>query len=140
MVYLTRKEQFCASHRLFNPKFSDEKNLEIYGKCAYPNGHGHNYELVVTVVGEPDRDTGMIMDLKKLSELLNREIIDKVDHRYLNIDVDFLKNVIPTAENLAVAFWRILSPRITPGKLWSVRIYENLNNYAEYRGEPSEKE
>lgn len=134
MVYLTRREYFCASHRLFNPKFTDEKNLEIYGKCAYPNGHGHNYELVVTVVGEPDRDTGMIMDLKKLSELVNREIIDKVDHRHLNIDVDFLKNVIPTAENLAVAFWRILSPRITPGKLWSVKIYENPNNYAEYRG------
>ncbi|MGA2622497.1 MAG: 6-carboxytetrahydropterin synthase [Bacteroidota bacterium] len=140
MVYLTRREYFCASHRLFNPKFSDEKNLEIYGKCAYPNGHGHNYELVVTVVGEPDRDTGMIMDLKKLSELVNREIIDKVDHRYLNIDVDFLKDVIPTAENLSVAFWDILSPRIAPGRLWSVRIYENANNYAEYRGGPSEKE
>ncbi len=117
MMYLTRREHFCASHRLFNPKFSDEKNLEIYGKCAYPNGHGHNYELVVTVAGEPDPETGMIMDLKRLSEIVNREVVDKVDHRHLNIDVDFLKNVVPTAENLAVAFWRILSPRIKPGRL-----------------------
>ncbi len=134
MVYLTRKEYFSASHRLFNPKFSDEKNLEIYGKCAYPNGHGHNYEIVVTVAGEPVKDTGMIIDLKKLSDVIKLEITDKVDHKHLNHDVDFLKDVIPTAENLAVIFWNLLSPKISTGKLYSIRVYETMNNYAEYRG------
>ena len=134
MVYLTRKEYFSASHRLFNPKYSYEKNVEIYGKCAYPNGHGHNYELVITVAGEPDNDTGMIMDLKKISDIMKKEIVDKVDHKHLNMDVDFLKDVIPTAENLSVIFWNILAPKITAGKLYAVRVYETDNNYAEYRG------
>ena len=134
MVYLTRKEYFSASHRLFNPKFSYEENLEIYGKCAYPNGHGHNYEIVVTVAGEPDKETGMIIDLKKLSDVMKKELIDKVDHKHLNCDVDFLKDIIPTAENLAMVFWEILSPRISTGRLYSLRVYETMNNYAEYRG------
>ena len=134
MVYLTRKEHFCASHRLFNPIFSDQKNLNIYGKCAYPNGHGHNYELEVTVVGEPDKDTGMIMDLKKLSDIINTEIIDKVDHKHLNFDVDFLQGIIPTAENIAKVFWQILSPKITAGKLYSLKVFETPDNFAEYRG------
>ncbi|HZY10656.1 MAG TPA: 6-carboxytetrahydropterin synthase [Bacteroidota bacterium] len=134
MVYLTRKEHFCASHRLFNPIFSDQKNLDIYGKCAYPNGHGHNYELEVTVVGEPDKDTGMIMDLKILSDIINTEIIDKVDHKHLNFDVDFLQGIIPTAENIAKVFWQILSPKITAGKLYSLKVFETPDNFAEYRG------
>ncbi len=134
MVYLTRKEYFCASHRLFNPKFSDEKNLQIYGKCAYANGHGHNYELEVTVVGEPVPETGMILDLKILSDIIKKEITDKVDHRHLNIDVDFLQGIIPTAENIAVVFWNILAPKIPVGKLYSLKVYETPNNYAEYRG------
>ena len=134
MVYLTRKEHFCASHRLFNPKFSQKKNLSIYGKCAYPNGHGHNYELEVTVAGEPDPETGMILDLKKLSDIIDREIINKVDHRHLNLDIDFLKGINPTAENLAVVFWDLLSAKIHDGRLYSVRVYETPNNYAEYRG------
>jgi 6-pyruvoyltetrahydropterin/6-carboxytetrahydropterin synthase len=134
MVYLTRKESFSASHRLFNPKFSQEKNLEIYGKCAFPNGHGHNYELEVTVAGEPDAETGMIIDLKKLSDLVKKEIVDIVDHRHLNCDVEFLKETIPTAENLAAAFWKILAPKVRPGKLYSLRVYETPDNYAEYRG------
>jgi len=134
MVYLTRREYFSASHRLFNPKFSYDENLQIYGKCAYPNGHGHNYELEVTVVGEPEPDTGMIMDLKKLSEIVCQEIVNKVDHKHLNVDVDFLKDIIPTAENLATAFWRILSPKMRSGKLYSLRVYETPDNYAEYRG------
>ena len=91
MVFLTRKEHFCASHRLFNPKFSEEENLGIYGKCAYPNGHGHNYEIEVTVSGEPDPETGMIMDLKKIADIIDEEILEKVDHRHLNFDVPFLK-------------------------------------------------
>lgn len=134
MVYLTRKEHFCASHRLFNPTFSDQKNLEIYGKCAYPNGHGHNYELEVTVVGEPDKDTGMIIDLKKLSDIINTEIIDEVDHKHLNFDVDFLQGIIPTAENIAKVFWQILFPKITVGKLYSLKVFETPDNFAEYRG------
>lgn len=134
MVYLTRREYFSASHRLYNPKFSEQENLRIYGKCAYPNGHGHNYEIDVTVVGDPDSDTGMIIDLKKLSDLIRSEIIEKVDHKHLNIDVDFLRGVIPTAENIAVTFWNILNPRIKQGRLYSIRVYETPNNYAEYKG------
>jgi 6-pyruvoyltetrahydropterin/6-carboxytetrahydropterin synthase len=134
MIYLTRREHFCSSHRLYNPAFTDEKNLEVYGKCAYANGHGHNYEIEVTVSGEADPETGMILDLKKLSDLIDREILEKVDHRHLNMDIDFLRGIIPTAENLAVVFWGILQPRITAGRLYSVRVYETPNNYAEYRG------
>ncbi len=134
MIYLTRKEHFCASHRLFNPKFSEAKNLEIYGKCAYANGHGHNYEIEVTVAGKPDKETGMILDLKKLADIIDAEILVKVDHRHLNFDVDFLKNVIPTAENLAEKFWEILQPKIPAGRLHSVKVYETPNNFAEYKG------
>jgi len=134
MVYLTRKEYFSASHRLYNPRFSEQENLDIYGKCAYPNGHGHNYEIEVTVAGDPDNDTGMIIDLKKLSDIIRAEIIEKVDHKHLNIDVDFLKGIIPTAENIAVAFWNILKSHIKQGRLYSVRVYETPNNYAEYKG------
>jgi 6-pyruvoyltetrahydropterin/6-carboxytetrahydropterin synthase len=135
MIYLTRKENFCASHRLYNQKFSQEKNLEVYGKCAYPSGHGHNYELSVTIAGNPDPETGMILDLKKLSELINEEIIEKVDHKHLNIDVDFLDGIIPTAENLAKAFWKILESKIKHGKLYSIVVSETDNNFAEFRGE-----
>jgi 6-pyruvoyltetrahydropterin/6-carboxytetrahydropterin synthase len=135
MIYLTRREHFCSSHRLYNPGFSEEKNLETYGKCAWPNGHGHNYELEVTVSGVPDAETGMIMDLKKLADIMDEEIVSKVDHRHLNFDVDFLRDVIPTAENLALVFWRILENKIRPGTLHSVRVYETPNNFAEYRGE-----
>jgi len=135
MIYLTRKEHFCASHVLSNPKFSEKENFEIYGKCANPHGHGHNYEIEVTVAGEPDKDTGMILDLKKLSEIIEKEIIDKVDHKHLNIDVDFLKGILPTAENLAMAFWKILKPKIEAGKLYSIKVSETTNNFAEYRGE-----
>ncbi len=134
MVYLTRKEHFCSSHRLFNPNFSDEENLRTYGKCAYPNGHGHNYELEVTVAGTPDPTTGMILDLKKLGDIIDGEIVTKVDHRHLNFDVDFLKGIIPTAENLAMVFWRILEAKIPAGALYAVRVYETPNNYAEFRG------
>ena len=134
MVYLTRKEHFCASHRLFNSKFSDQKNLELYGKCAYPNGHGHNYEIEVTVAGEPAGETGMIMDLKKLSDIIEKEILSKVDHKHLNFDVDFLQGIIPTAENIAIAFWNILRQSITAGTLYSIKVYETPDNFAEYRG------
>lgn len=134
MVYLTRREHFSASHRLYNPDFSDEENLATYGKCAYPNGHGHNYMIEVTVAGEPEKNTGMIIDLKKLSDLIESEILSKVDHRHLNFDVDFLRGIIPTAENIAIAFWRVLCPKITAGRLYSVIVSETPDNFAEYRG------
>jgi 6-pyruvoyltetrahydropterin/6-carboxytetrahydropterin synthase len=135
MVYITRKEQFSASHRLFNSQWNDAKNYEVFGKCANPNGHGHNYEIEVTVAGVPPKETGMVMDLKRLSDIINEHIIDRVDHKHLNHDVDFLQGIIPTAENIAVAFWNILSRAISEGKLYSIKLYESDNNFVEYRGE-----
>ncbi|MBS1912988.1 MAG: 6-carboxytetrahydropterin synthase [Bacteroidetes bacterium] len=136
MVYVTRRAHFSASHRLFNPAFSDEKNEAVFDKCNNVNGHGHNYRLEVTVKGIPDPETGYVIDLKVLAGLLEREIIDKVDHRHLNYDVDFLRGIIPTAENVAVIFWRILEPHILSGTLHSVKLYESDNNFVEYLGEP----
>jgi 6-pyruvoyltetrahydropterin/6-carboxytetrahydropterin synthase len=135
MVYVTRKAEFSAAHRLFNPEFSDEQNEAVFDKCNNPSGHGHNYTVEVTVAGEPNHSTGYVMDLKKLSRLLDEEVIEKVDHKHLNYDVDFLKGIIPTAENLAMSFWRILFPKITEGRLYSIRVYESEKNYVEYRGE-----
>ena len=135
MIYITRKEHFSASHRLFNPAWSEEKNASVFGKCNNPHGHGHNYEIEVTVGGSPPAETGMVMDLKKLADLIGEEIIEKVDHKHLNLDVDFFKGVIPTAENMAVAFWNILEPKIKEGKLHSIKVYESDNNYVEYKGE-----
>jgi 6-pyruvoyltetrahydropterin/6-carboxytetrahydropterin synthase len=135
MVYITRREQFSASHRLYNPEWSDEKNARVFGKCNNPNGHGHNYDIEVTVAGNPPGDTGMVMDLKELAELIQNEIVEKVDHKHLNLDVDFLRGVIPTAENMAVAFWKILEPKIREGRLASIKLYESENNFVEYRGD-----
>jgi 6-pyruvoyltetrahydropterin/6-carboxytetrahydropterin synthase len=135
MVYVTRKEHFSASHRLHNPAWSDEKNIQMFGKCNNPNGHGHNYEIEVTVAGKAPPDTGMVIDLKKLADIIDEEIVERVDHKHLNIDVDFLKGVIPTAENIAIAFWKILRPKISDGTLYSVKLFESPNNFVEYRGE-----
>ncbi len=131
-VYVTRREQFSAAHRLFNPAFSDARNDEVFDKCN--NVHGHNYTLEVTVAGEPDPATGYVIDLKLLGRILDEEIIRHVDHKDLNRDVPFLRNVIPTAENLVVAFWNILAPKITPGTLHAMRLWESENNSAEYYG------
>ncbi len=134
MVYVTRKSNFAAAHRLFNPAWSDAKNDEIFGKCNNPNGHGHNYDVEVTVAGDPPAETGMVIDLKKLADIIEAEVIERVDHKHLNHDVDFLRGVIPTAENIAIAFWNILEPKITEGRLYSIRLYESGNNFVEYRG------
>ncbi len=134
MVYVTRKASFSAAHRLFNPAWPDQKNNEVFGKCNNPNGHGHNYDIEVTVGGDPPRDTGMVIDLKKLADIIEAEIIERVDHKNLNVDVDFLRGKIPTAENMAVAFWKILAPKITEGALYSIKLYESANNIVEYRG------
>lgn len=138
MVYVTRRVSFSAAHRLYNPEWSEEQNQAVFDKCANPHGHGHNYVLEVTVVGTPDPETGYVIDLKLLAQLLEREILSKVDHKHLNYDVDFLRGVNPTVENLALAFWRILQDKLPTGRLYAVRVYESDNNYAEYRGEPFE--
>jgi 6-pyruvoyltetrahydropterin/6-carboxytetrahydropterin synthase len=135
MVYVTRREVFSASHRLYNPEWSDEKNFEVYDKCANIHGHGHNYILEIVVAGEINQATGYVVDLKILKELIREQIIAKLDHKHLNYDVDFLKGVIPTAENLAKKIWDCLFDKIPSGTLNSVKIYETENNYAEYKGE-----
>ncbi|MGB2957445.1 MAG: 6-carboxytetrahydropterin synthase [Bacteroidota bacterium] len=135
MVYITRKAHFCASHRLYNPDWSEEKNYAVFGKCNNPNGHGHNYDLEVTVAGKPPAESGMVMDLKKLADIIEEEVVERVDHKHLNLDVDFMKGIIPTAENMAIEFWKILDPKITEGKLYSIKVYESGNNFVEYRGE-----
>ncbi len=134
MLYLTRREVFSASHRLYNEKYSDEENLKIFGKCSNPNGHGHNYVLEVIVRGEINKSTGYVIDLKNLKEIIRENIIRKVDHKNLNMDVDFMAGIIPTAENIAIGIWNQLKEKIPSGELYSVKIYETENNYVEYRG------
>ena len=113
MVYLTRKIEFSAAHLYHNPAFSDEENRRIFGKCNNPNGHGHNYVLEVTVGGETDPATGMVLDLKELKEIMEREVMERMDHRFLNYEVPELAGQIPTCENIAAVIWRCLSPRST---------------------------
>ena len=134
-MYITRREVFSASHRLWNSDLSEEQNIELFDKCANPNGHGHNFVLEVTVVGDIKNESGYVVDLKKLKNIIREEIISKVDHKHLNHDVDFLKDKIPTAENIVRAFWRVLETKITKAKLSSIRLHETENNIVEYRGE-----
>ncbi len=135
VVYITRRETFAAAHRLFKPELSDEENLKLFGKCSNPNWHGHNYTLEVIVAGEVDADTGFIMDLKDLKEIVRKNVISKVDHKNLNLDTDFMKGKITTSENIVIAIWNELEDKITKGKLFSVKLYETENNYFEYKGE-----
>jgi 6-pyruvoyltetrahydropterin/6-carboxytetrahydropterin synthase len=134
-IYITRREVFSASHRLWNPGLSDEQNIELFDKCANPNGHGHNFVLEVTVAGEIKNESGYVLDFKKLKAVIREEIILKVDHKHLNYDVDFLKDKIPTAENIVRAFWRVLEGKINGAKLSAIRLHETENNIVEYRGE-----
>jgi len=135
LVYITRKARFSASHRLFDPKYSDKKNEEIFGKCSNPNGHGHNYSMEVCVAGEPDIHTGFVIDLKILSDIIFEHFISKVDHKNLNVDVPFLKGIIPTTENVVIAAWKELRPCINTAKLYSIKLFETEKNFVEYRGE-----
>jgi 6-pyruvoyltetrahydropterin/6-carboxytetrahydropterin synthase len=137
MVYLTRKEHFNAAHKLSNPNWSEEKNWEVFGKCSNKNWHGHNYDLYVTVKGKPNPDTGFIINLKDLSVLIKEEICLKLDHKNLNIDVPFLKNVLPSTENVAIKIWEILAPKIVEmgAQLHSIKLYETESNFVEYFGE-----
>jgi 6-pyruvoyltetrahydropterin/6-carboxytetrahydropterin synthase len=136
MVFVTRKERFNAAHRLFREEWTDEKNLEVFGKCSNPNWHGHNYELYVTIKGIPDPVTGFVMDLKKLSGIIRNKIIDKVDHRNINLDVDFMKDKIPSTEVLAAAIWEQLESdiRLAGCQLHCVKLFETENNFVEYYG------
>lgn len=139
MIYVSRKEHFNAAHKLYNPTWSNEKNQEIFGPCANENWHGHNYDLIVTVGGTPDPDTGFVIDLKKLSDLIRQEVIEKVDHKNLNLDVDFMSGKMASTENLAIELWNILMPKISGiskfGRLHSIRLYETPRNYVDYFGE-----
>jgi 6-pyruvoyltetrahydropterin/6-carboxytetrahydropterin synthase len=135
MVFVTRRETFSAAHRLFNPDLTDEENEKIFGKCSNPNWHGHNYVLEVVVAGEINPETGFVIDVKELKEIINKYVISKVDHKNLNIDTDFMRGIIPSAENIAVAIWNQIKDRIPYGKLYSVKLSETENNFFEYRGE-----
>ncbi len=137
MIYISRKEHFNAAHKLYNPKWSKEKNQEVFGPCANENWHGHNFELIVTVKGTPDPDTGFVIDLKKLSKLIRSSVIEKLDHKNLNLDVDFMKDKMASTENLAIEIWKILQPRIqeiSDAGLHSIKLYETPRNYVEYFG------
>src|SRR5205823_11076928 len=134
MVYLTRKAEFSASHYYHNPEFSAEENRRIFGKCNNPNGHGHNYTLEVTVRGEVNPRSGFVVDLKDLKEVLNREVLDALDHRFLNKEVPEFADQIPTTENLAMSIWRRLQSKLNVAQLHRVRVYETADLFVDFYG------
>ncbi|HLC83407.1 MAG TPA: 6-carboxytetrahydropterin synthase, partial [Bacteroidia bacterium] len=133
----TRREHFNAAHKLHNENWTDEQNAEVFGKCANPNWHGHNYNLYVTVKGKVNPDMGYSVNLKELSSIIRTHITDKLDHKNLNLDVDFMKGLMPSTENVAIAIWKELLPHVNKldCKLHCVKLYETENNYVEYFGE-----
>jgi 6-pyruvoyltetrahydropterin/6-carboxytetrahydropterin synthase len=135
MVYLTRKAEFSASHYYNNPELSPEENQRLFGKCNNPNGHGHNYTLEVTVKGEVDPLSGFVVDLKDLKEVLNREVLDAMDHRYLNKEVPEFATRIPTTENLAISIWKRLEGKLHVARLHRVRVYETPDLFVDFYGE-----
>lgn len=136
MVYITRRETFNAAHKLYNQNWSVEQNEIVFGKCANKNWHGHNYALFVTVKGIPNKDTGFIMNIKELSQIIQKEVVEKLDHKNLNLDVAFIpKDMFPSTENLAILIWQQLEPHIKECKLHAIKLYETENIYAEYFGE-----
>lgn len=136
MVFVSRRERFNAAHKLYKEEWSAEKNLEVFGKCSNPNWHGHNYELLITVKGEPDPLTGFVIDLKALSDIVKSKVIDKLDHKNINLDVDFMKGRMPSTEVLAVAIWEQIEKPIEEKKcrLHLVKLIETENNFVEYFG------
>ena len=131
-VAVFRREHFNAAHRLFNPSWDDATNDKVFGKCALPHYHGHNYELEVKVTGKPDKKTGYVMDLKELSELIKKEIHSRFDHKNLNLDTEEFKDLNPTAENIVVVIYKILRPLIDKKKELHIRLYETPRNFVEY--------
>ncbi len=135
IVTVVRRLTFNAAHRVHNPELSDFENARLFGKCNNPNWHGHNYVLEVSVRGQVEQRTGYVLDLARLKEVVTKEIVDKVDHRNLNLDVEFMHGIIPTTENLVVGIWKILQPAIAPAELALLRLWESENNRVEYTGE-----
>lgn len=137
-VYVSRKEHFNAAHKLYNPAWTKEKNIEVFGPCANENWHGHNFEMIVTIKGRPDPETGFVVDLKKLSTLIRQDVTEKLDHKNLNLDVDFMIGKLASCETLVVEIWKILEPSIPGiskfGTLHSIKLYETPRNYVEYFG------
>jgi 6-pyruvoyltetrahydropterin/6-carboxytetrahydropterin synthase len=131
-IAVFRKEHFNAAHRIFNPLWDDKKNAEVFGKCSNPNYHGHNYELVVKVVGEPDPETGYVIDMKWLSVITKEEVLEKFDHKNLNLDTIYFRNLNPTAENIVTVIYDLLRKRIDPKLELQVRLYETERNFVEY--------
>ena len=135
MVYLTRRAEFSASHYYHNPEMTPEENRRIFGKCNNPHGHGHNYTLDVTVVGEVDPRTGVVLDLKDLKTLMEAEVLRLMDHRFLNKEVPAFAHKIPTTENIAIEIWKLLESKLPVGKLHRIRLYESPDLYVDYCGE-----
>ncbi len=136
MVYLTRVEHFNAAHKLYNPKWSAEKNEEMFGACANENWHGHNFDLFVTIKGEADADTGFLFDVKKLSKIIQQHAVLKLDHKNLNLDVDFLQGKMCSTENLAIGIWQQIAPHLPETvKLHCIKLYETPRIYVEYFGD-----
>jgi len=131
-ISVSRLEHFNAAHRLFNPEWSDEKNNAVFGKCNNPNFHGHNYELIVTLTGEPDPTTGYVFDLKQLSDIIKENVLNHFDHKNLNLDTPYFKTLNPTAENIAIVIWRILRQQIEPKFELKIKLYETERNFVEY--------
>lgn len=136
MVYLTRVEHFNAAHKLYNPAWSKEQNETVFGKCANEHWHGHNYELLVTIKGKPNPGTGFLFDVKQLSKLIEQYVLDKLDHKNLNLDVDFMQGQLCSTENLAMAIWQQLQPHLPAEvKLHCIKLYETPRIFVEYYGE-----
>ena len=138
MIFVSRQEHFNAAHKLYNPEWSRERNEEVFGPCANENWHGHNFNLIITVKGDPVPETGFVVDLKKLSQMIRREVTDKLDHKNLNLDVDFMRGKMASTENLAIEIWKILYPKIkqlnSQAELHCVKLYETPRNFVEYFG------
>jgi 6-pyruvoyltetrahydropterin/6-carboxytetrahydropterin synthase len=135
MIYVTRRAEFCASHYYHNPKLSAEENRRVFGKCNNPLGHGHNYTVEVTVSGTIDPTTGMVMDLKEIKVLLEQEVLQLMDHKFLNKEVPVFAEKIPTTENIAVEIWNLLVPKLQHGKLHRIRVYETADLFVDFYGE-----
>lgn len=134
-VTVCREAHFNAAHRIFNPRWDDRRNEEVFGLCSLPNYHGHNYDLVVKLTGEVDPETGYVFDMKKLKEIIDEHVVSRYDHKNLNIDVPDFKNAIPSAENIAIAIWNILRAQISPSFTIRVVLYETPRNFVEFSGD-----
>lgn len=134
VVTITRRLRFNAAHRVHNPQLSDEENRALFGKCNNPNWHGHNYTLEVSVTGPVDPKTGYVMDLAVIRDVVTREVIDKVDHRNFNLDVEFMQGINPTSENIIVQCWKVIAPLLHPGRLTHLRLWETENHFVDYEG------